>query len=88
MKHFLDDNFKIICAEIISQNKSFEEWLEIESDDNLSLGNYSGGFDGTEMEFCFSVIIDETEYWFQLPLQMISEISNGTITEIDVREAE
>jgi len=42
MTHTLDKDFRIICNEIIAENKSHDEWVEIESDDMFNQGNYSG----------------------------------------------
>ena len=50
--------------------------------------NYEGGFDSTEMEFCFRVFIDDVEYWFQLPLQLIEKIYLRQLDEMEVRLAE
>ena len=88
MTHTLDKDFRIICNEIIAENKSHDEWVEIESDDMFNQGNYSGGFDATEMEFCFSVFIDEKEYWFQVSLDGIRDILEERITELEIRKAE
>jgi len=87
MKHIINYDFKEICNNIIFENKTLDEWAEIESDDMFSNENYTGGFDATEMEFCFSVFVDKKEYWFQIPLSQIIEITKGTITELDIHEA-
>lgn len=84
----VDEDFRIICLQIIKEDKSIETWAEWESDDMFSAGVYSGGFDATEMEFCFSTIINEEEYWFQLPLSDIFKIIQNEVTEIKVRLAE
>ena len=44
-------------------------------------GNYIGGFDATEMKFCFSVFVDYQEYWFQILLEGLKEIHGEEITE-------
>ena len=87
MIHKFEKEFFKICNEIIAENKSIEEWAEIESDDQFQSVIYEGGFDGTEMEFCFSVYIEKQEYWFQLPLKSIHEIHNNNIIEIEIIEA-
>lgn len=87
MKHKLQEDFEVIAAQIIKENKSLEEWARIESDDMFQEGNYIGGFDATEMEFCFSVYIEDKEYWFQLPVEAFLKIAGGEITEIEVKEA-
>lgn len=88
MIHKFENEFYLIANEIVKENKSINEWAEIESDDMFQLGNYTGGFDAIEMEFCFSVIIDNAEYWFQFSLDSIKEISNIKITEVELRKAD
>ena len=62
----LDQDFTIICEEILSHQKSNEEWAEIESDDMFQRGKYSGGFEAGEKAFCFSYYESpEKEFWFQ-----------------------
>jgi hypothetical protein len=53
--HKLEKDFFLISKEIVLQNKTIREWAEIESDDMFQIGNYEGGFDNTEMAFCFKV---------------------------------
>ena len=88
MLHKLEDKFYLISKEIIEENKSLAEWAEIESDDLFQSGNYEGGFDSTEMEFCFSVFINEEEYSFQLSLDAIKEINQNLLTEVEIEKAE
>lgn len=83
MKHKIDQDLKSVCQQILQENKSIEQWSEIESDDMFQKGNYVGGFDATEEEFCFSVFIDCKEYWFQCSLEDAKGISEGLINEID-----
>jgi hypothetical protein len=75
---------EIFCKEIIAENKTVAEWAEIESDDMFQAGRYEGGFDATGMEFCFSVCIDDVEYWFELSLDTIYKINDKAITAIEV----
>ncbi len=84
----LDLNFLLICQEITSEGKTAEEWAEVESDDMFQQGKYSGGFDGTEMEFCFSVHEDAEEYWFQLSLQEIGDVIAGTLRSVEAIPAD
>ncbi len=88
MIHKFEEEFYEICKEIIAENKSIEEWAEIESDDQFQSVIYEGGFDATEMAFCFSVYIEKQEYWFQLPLKSIHKIHSKNITEIEITEAD
>lgn len=88
MKHQFEIDFYAICNLILEENKTIEEWAEIESSNMFQEGIYVGGFDGTEMEFTFSVKISGKEYWFQLPLTDISKILRKEIQEIRVTEAD
>jgi len=88
MKHILTDDFLLVCNRILDENKTLEQWALIESDDMFQEGDYVGGFDATEMEFCFSVTENSREYWFQLSLQEIEEISTGKKNEVEARLAD
>jgi len=44
MTHLLNENFIKIAREIVDENKSPKEWVEIESSDMFQEGNYVGGF--------------------------------------------
>jgi hypothetical protein len=88
IRHSLQKDFLSICEGILQENKSIEEWAAVESDDMFQKGNYVGGFDATEMAFCFSVFVDHREYWFQVFLEEIKGILSGEITELDVRKAD
>ena len=88
MTHKFQNEFYQICSKIISEQKTLEEWAEIESDDMFQSGIYEGGFDGTGMEFTFSVFIDGNEYWFQLPLDAIPKTLNKQITEVQLVKAD
>lgn len=88
MMHFLRTDFIMICDSILKENKTLNEWSLIESDDMFQQGNYIGGFDSTEMEFCFSVFEEQKEYWFQLSLEEINKVSKGDISEVEVRIAD
>lgn len=84
MNHILKPEFIEIAKDIISAGKSLSEWEKIESDDSFQNGNYTGGFDATEMEFCFSVIEEGKEYWFQLSLDEIGKIGKGEIKSTSI----
>lgn len=80
------DEFKGICKSIVNENKLVNEWAEIESDDMFQTENYCGGFDATEMEFCFSYYDKKRdEYWFQLPLSEINDILEGKKESLEVK---
>lgn len=80
--------FVEICETIVSHGKSIEAWAELESDDMFQSKNFIGGFDATEMAFCFSYY-DPTgqEYWFQLTLSEIEDIARGRTKSIEARPA-
>ena len=88
MKHIFTNDFISICRKIISENRTSEEWVLIESDDMFQEGSYTGGFDSTEMEFTFSFFEVENEYWFQIPLGDIFDVVEGKRKEVDAIEAE
>jgi hypothetical protein len=86
MKMEIDQEFISICQKILDEQKSKEEWAEIESDDMFQTGSFEGGYDATEEAFCFSYYNEnQDEFWFQLTLDEITEIVNGTKTQLDVR---
>lgn len=87
MLHSLDAFFLRIAMSILAENKTTQEWAEIESSDMFQENNYIGGFDATEMEFCFSVYVSDKEYWFQVSLDKIKKIVDGEIREVDCRLA-
>jgi len=81
--HRLKKEFKIITDKIITENKSLPEWEEIESDDMFQTDIYVGGFDGTEMEFCFSVFEEDgNEYWFQISIDDILKYSKKELFDV------
>lgn len=89
MELSIDSEFRTLCREIASENRSEEEWAEIESDDMFQSENYAGGFDSTEEAFCFSYYAqDKQEYWFQLTLSEVQVIAAGEDVVIEARPAE
>jgi hypothetical protein len=77
----IDEQLLGICNDILQKDLSVEEWTEIESDDMFQTENYEGGFDGTEKEFVFS-FYDNQEYWFQMTLEQVKEISSGQLKSV------
>jgi len=89
MEIVLTDEFKTICEDIIKENKSDEEWAEIESDDMFQTKSYCGGYDADEEAFCFSSYNEnDDEYWFQLNLEEIKKVINGELSTVEARPAE
>ncbi|BDD05491.1 hypothetical protein [Aureibacter tunicatorum] len=85
----IDSEFRNICSEILEHNLNLENWAEIESDDMFQTENYAGGFDGTELEFCFSYFNEKKdEFWFQFPLSEVSLIVKGQIETLNIRPAD
>lgn len=83
----IDDEFISICREIVSENKTDDEWSEIESSDMFQTKKYCGGYESAEQEFCFSYYDTKgKEWWFQVNLPDISEISKGELKYLDLNE--
>lgn len=49
---------------------------------------YCGGFDGTEMAFCFSMRRWDGEFWFQISLDQVLQVQRGEQSTIEVRRAD
>lgn len=85
----IDQEFYEVCKEIIDENKSIEEWRQIESSDMFQTDNYCGGYDATEDAFCFSYFdTNDNEFWFQLTLKDIEEILDKKKEYLNVRKAD
>ncbi len=76
-----------IAQFIVAENKTAVEWAAVESDDMFQEGDYSGGFDADEGEFCFSYYASEGEIWFQASLDQMTEIAHGGTPELKGSEA-
>lgn len=87
MDHPIDNELRQLCQTIVEEDHSQEEWAEIESDDMFRLGEYVGGFDATEMAFCFSVHLEAGEHWLQLSLEEVRDVLVGRVTSIDIQPA-
>lgn len=86
MKLYIDNEFLQICKEIINENISNEEWAQNESCDMFQTLKYCGGYDATEMAFCFSYYgREDLEYWFQVFLKEIRDCFLGNMNAIDIR---
>jgi hypothetical protein len=82
----VDDELRGICSEIVSQDRTDEEWAAVESDDMFQSPSYVGGFDATEMAFCFSYFDPGgVEYWFQLTSSEVSKVENEQKRSIELR---
>lgn len=77
-----------LCRQILAENKTVEEWRQFESDDMFQTKNYIGGFDATEMAFCFSYFdMSHQEFWFQCTLLEVNEIVGGRVSELEALPA-
>ena len=75
MKLNVTEELLAIFQEISNENKSEYEWALIEADDMFQTEHFAGGFDATEMAFCFSFRdLDGKEYWFQSTSDEVAEI--------------
>lgn len=84
----IDKALRDICAAIVGERKTAEEWAEMESDDMFSEGSFAGGYDADESAFCFSFFAtDRKEYWFQFTLDEARRIADGGDVPLDAREA-
>lgn len=82
------NEFAEICRRILAESRSEEEWALVESDDMFQTENYIGGFDATEMEFCFSYFdASRHEFWFQCTLAQVADIARGRVPELEARPA-
>jgi len=88
MKIAVTQELRDLFARILAENKTESEWAEMESDDMFQSDHYRGGFDATEMAFCFSFFDgDGVELWFQLRLEEVREYATHGKAEIDARLA-
>jgi hypothetical protein len=89
MKIPVSEELLTIFRTIVAENKTEDEWAEIESDEMFQTGGFCGGFDATEKAFCFSYFDDNREeYWFQLGLDEICQIVRTSGGEIELRPVE
>ena len=85
----VSEEFRRICREIVAEGKSLSEWAETESDDMFQSPSFVGGYDADEEAFCFSFYDNErAEHWFQLTLDEIRRVDDGSLERIDLRPAE
>lgn len=84
----IDEELRSLLREIQLERKSATECAENESDDLIQSENYRGGYDATEMEFCFSLFRNHKEYWFQFSLSDIDTLLRRSDAKIEVRPAD
>lgn len=84
----IEDELIDICEEIIEQNKSEQQWAEIESGDMFQSAMFCGGFDADENKFCFSYFSSTgSEYWFQFGLSIAKRIASRSSVTISGEHA-
>ncbi|HEX6283633.1 MAG TPA: hypothetical protein VFZ71_02110 [Pyrinomonadaceae bacterium] len=77
-----------LFREIVREQKTEEQWAEIESDDMFQTPSFCGGFESLENAFCFSYFNDEQqEFWFQLTLGEVRKAVAGELTTVEIRRA-
>ncbi len=84
-----DEELRSICRSIFAEGLSLEQWAEIESCDMFQSRSFCGGFDADERLLLFSWYTnDKSEYWFQLSIEEVEEIANGSSLQIMGRPSE
>lgn len=88
MKLAIDDEFKKICSEIVSENKTDAEWSEIEAGDMFQSTHYCGGYEDGVFAFGYFGYPDKSdrEFWFEVSLSDLKKILAGEIKEIELNE--
>ena len=85
----IDSELLKLLIAIADEQKTEDEWKELESSDMFQSIHYVGGYDSIESAFTFSYFTpDKKEYWFQLNLAEIHEVITKKITGIEIRPAE
>lgn len=83
------EEFQDICTQIVTENKSEQEWSEIESTDMFQTRSFLGGFDATDQVFSFSYFDEQKkEFWFYLTLEEVEEVAKGLKHSIQLHTAD
>jgi len=83
----VDDELRGICRSILIEEKTDDDWSQIESDDMFQVGSYVGGYSAIEQEFWFSYYDTENkEWWFGFSLYDASRIADGELQYLDLLE--
>jgi len=89
MKLAVNEEFILICKQLLDKEKKETRWAEIESDDMFQSDSFVGGYDADEEAFCFSYYDEaDKEYWFQVTLPQVVEIARGKRIDLEIRPAE
>ena len=85
----INNEFLSIIKQIIDENKTLDQWIEVESSDMFQSEDFCGGFDATEEEFCFSYFDENNdEWWFQFSLVKAELIAKGKINCLKLRKSD
>lgn len=85
----VNQEFIMICKDILKEKRTEEEWAKFESDDMYQSESFVGGYDADEMAFCFSYYnTNGEEFWFQLTHSEIEKVVNGELSKLQSRPAE
>ncbi|WP_342071441.1 hypothetical protein [Yoonia algicola] len=85
----VDAELRAHLDEIIRENKSEDEWSEIEADDWFQSKHYCGGYCADEHAFVFSLYRnDGQELWFQFPLSIVDEARKAEMYLFEARLAD
>ncbi|MFW5828742.1 MAG: hypothetical protein ACOCXA_00640 [Planctomycetota bacterium] len=81
----IDDTILHFCREIMARNLDEETWADHEACDTFQTDRYCGGFDSTEMAFCFGVYdeLGEEQYCFKFRLEQVPSILKRQITVLE-----
>ena len=78
-----------ICVQIVAAKLTPEEWAAAESSEMFQSLSFCGGYDADEEAFCFSYYDgNRKEYWFQLTLGEVEEISTAKLATINLQAPE
>ena len=84
----IPNDLVLVCQQIIRENKSDDQWSEIESGDMFQQGSIHGGYEALERAFCFSYYAPTgEELWFQITLPEVEQIVNGQKQSVEARPA-
>jgi hypothetical protein len=75
-----------ICREIVSRGLTDAEWSDQESCDAFQSEHLSGGYEASELAFCFSLYLPSgEERWISLSLYEAEQVAAGSSVELHLR---
>ncbi len=86
----IDDTILRFCRDIVSRGLDEDTWADREACDTFLTDRYCGGFDASEMAFCFGVYdrVGEEICCFKFRLDQIPSILNKQITVLETFDIE